>query len=399
MARLAIRARAFDGKTLHRDATMTVDTEKGTILGFGERGSIDLPRGAKKLELEGSTLLPGLIDAHVHFYSSRGQGVNDWATVPDTLAVLRGAGDLRRLLNAGFTAVRELGTKGGVYLAQAVAEGAIDGPEVVSCSRALAQTGGDDDPPAFPLELAQELASYTYFCDGPWECRKAVRKVARDGGKVVKFYASGAFSRGGKIKPNFTKEEIAALVDESHRMGLKVAAHAYGEEPLTAVVEGGVDSIEHGLGLTRSIAKEIAKKRIFYVPTLVVYSHPDYKNRYQEMVKRHLSDDMIVAKEQGVQVVMGSDIVGDSARPHGRNYQEIVAEAKFLGNREALVAATSRAAECLGLENSGQLREGLRADAVVVRGDPLADINALAPENVTYVVRAGKLLAPNAQPY
>ncbi len=399
MAILAIRSRAFDGKVLHRDATMTVDTERGTILGFGERGSVDVPRGAKKLELEGSTILPGLIDAHVHFYSSRGQGVNDWATVPDTLAVLRGASDLRRLLYAGFTAVRELGTKGGVHLAQAVAEGSIEGPEVVSCSRALAQTGGDDDPPAFPLELAQELASYTYFCDGPWECRKAVRKVARDGGKVVKFYASGAFSRGGKIKPNFTKEEIAALVDESHRMGLKVAAHAYGEEPLAAVVEGGVDSIEHGLGLTPSIAKEIAKKRIYYVPTMVVYSHPDYKNRYQEMVKRHLTDDMRVAKEQGVQVVMGSDIVGDSARPHGRNYEEIVAEAKFLGNREALVAATSRAAECLGLENSGHLREGFRADAVVVRGDPLAKINALAPENVTYVIRAGRLLTPNAQPY
>ena len=275
------------------------------------------PSGAKKLEFEDATILPGLIDAHVHFYSAKGEGVTAWASVPDTLAALRGAGDLRRLLSSGFTAVRELGTKGGVHLAQAVAEGSIEGPEVVSCSRALAQTGEDDDPPGFPLELAQQLASYTYFCDGPWECRKAVRKVARDGGKVVKLYASGAFSRGGRIKPNFTNEELEAIVDESRRLDLKVAAHAYGEEALENVVDAGVDSIEHGLGLTSAIARMIARKGIYYVPTLVTYSNPAYKNRYNEMVKRHLSEDMVIAKEHGVKVVMGSDIVGDAARPHG----------------------------------------------------------------------------------
>ena len=363
-------------------------------MGFGERGELEEPRGAKEVELEDATILPGLIDAHVHFYSSRGEGVTSWASVPDTLAVLRGAGDLRRLLSAGFTAVRELGTKGGVHLAQAVAEGSIEGPEVVSCSRALAQTGEDDDPPAFPLEIAQQLASYTYFCDGPWECRKAVRKVARDGGKVVKFYSSGAFSRGGRIKPNFTKEEIHAIVEESKRLDLNVAAHAYGEEALGNVVEAGVDSIEHGLGLTSKLATEMAKKGIYYVPTLVTYSNPAYKNRYNEMVKRHLSDDMEIAKEHGVKVVMGSDIVGDAARPHGRNYEEIAAEAKFIGSREALVAATSRAAECLGLGNGGMLKEGFRADAVVVRGNPISDVEALAPEKVLYVVRSGELFSP-----
>jgi len=394
MSILIFRGRAFDGKNLHKSAVIKIDTDKGVILGFGERGEVEEPRGAKKLELDDASILPGLIDAHVHFYSAKGEGVTAWASVPDTLAVLRGAGDLRRLLYSGFTAVRELGTKGGVHLAQAVAEGSIEGPEVVSCSRALAQTGEDDDPPAFPLELAQQLASYTYFCDGPWECRKAVRKVARDGGKVVKFYASGAFSRGGKIKPNFTREEINAIVDESRRLGLKVAAHAYGEEALGNVVDAKVDSIEHGLGLTPRIAGEIAKKGIYYVPTLVTYSNPAYENRYNEMVKRHLSEDMEIAKEHGVKVVMGSDIVGDTARPHGRNYEEIVAEAKFLGNREALVAATSRAAECLGLEKSGMLSEGFRADAVVVKGSPLENTNVLAPEKVLYIVKAGKLFSP-----
>jgi len=394
MSILMFRGRAFDGSTFHESAVVTIDTDTGVIQDFGERGEVEEAGGAKKLELEDATVLPGLIDAHVHFYSAKGEGVTAWASVPDTLAVLRGAGDLRRLLLSGFTAVRELGTKGGVHLAQAVAEGSIKGPEVVSCSRALAQTGEDDDPPTLPLELAQQLASYTYFCDGPWECRKAVRKVARDGGKVVKFYASGAFSRGGRIKPNFTKEETEAIVDEARRLGLKVAAHAYGEEALRTVVDAGVDSIEHGLGLTSSIASALAEKGIYYVPTLVTYSNPAYEDRYNAMVKRHLSEDMAIAKEHGVKVVMGSDIVGDEARPHGRNYAEIAAEAKFLGNREALIAATSRAAECLGLEKSGMLKAGFRADAVIVKGNPINDIEALAPENVLYVIRSGKLLSP-----
>ena len=392
MSILVVRGRAFDGRRFHQDATVKVDTDRGVILEFGERGSVEAPSSAKRLELDDATVLPGLIDAHVHFYSSMGQGVNEWATVPEALAVLRGAADLRKLLRAGFTAVRELGSKGGTHLAQAVAEGSIEGPEVVSCGRALAQTGEDDDPPSFPLEVAQELASYTYFCDGPWECRKAVRKVARDGGRVVKFYASGAFSRGGKVRPNFTKEEAGAIVDESRRLGLKVAAHAYGEEALGTAIGCGVDSIEHGLGLTSSLAAEMKKSGIFYVPTLVTYSNPAYKNRYNEMVRRHLTDDMEIVKEKGVRVAMGSDIVGDAARPHGRNYEEIVEEAKLLGNAGALAAATSGAAECLGLEKGGELKAGFRADMVVVKGNPMKDIRALAPENVIYVVRKGRLL-------
>jgi imidazolonepropionase-like amidohydrolase len=390
---LVFKGRAFDGEGLHQSAELQIDIRSGVITGFGERGALEEAKEAKVVQLEGSTVLPGLIDGHLHFYSSKGSGISAWATVPDTLAVLRAVGDMRRLLEAGFTAVRELGSKGGVHLAQGVEEGAFPGPDVISCSRALAQTGEDDDPPAFPLEIAQLLASYTYFCDGPWECRRAVRKVVRDGGKVVKFYASGAFSRGGRVRPNFTVEELNAIVEESHRAGLKVAAHAYGEEAIFNAIRAGVDSVEHGLGLTPSLAREMSKRGIFYVPTLVTYQSKSYSNRAKEqLVKRHLEEDLELAKRHKVGVVMGSDIVGDADRPHGRNFEEIAAEAKFLGNVGALVAATSRAAQCLGLQDCGMLKEGFRANAVVVKGDPTADIQALAPENVTHVVKSGELV-------
>ncbi len=398
MKGLSLGGRVFDGEGLIEDGVVSVDTQHGLISDFGERGEIeegDLGRSRNSKVIQGKdyTILPGLIDAHVHFFGARGEGILSWATTPDILAALRSVSDLRRLLLAGFTTVRELGTKGGTALARAVDEGAFEGPRIISCSRALAQSGGDDDPPTLPVEIGQKLASYSYFCDGPWECRRAVRLVVRDGGRCVKLYASGGFAQGGKVRLQFTQEELAAIVDEAHRSGLKVAAHAYGEEALTNSIEAGVDSIEHGLGITQRVARKMKERGIFYVPTLVTYTKVkgysnDNKAR-EEMVKRHLTEDLEITKRYGVKVVMGSDIVGDDARPHGRNYEEIVAEAKFLGNKEALVAATSRAAECLDLQNVGRIRKGNVADLVVVRGNPIENINSLAPENVVCVVKGG----------
>jgi imidazolonepropionase-like amidohydrolase len=389
-----LSGRVFDGKSMHERSTVAFDSESGLITAFGERASFDNKVEAKKIGEFGQdyTILPGLIDAHVHFFGSKGEGILNWATTPGSLAALRSVSDLKRLLYSGFTAVRELGTKNGVQLATAAEEGAFDSPTIISCSRAIVQTGGDDDPPDLPLKIAQELASYSYFCDGPWECRRAVRKVVRDGGKVVKIYASGGFAQGGRVRLQFTVEEIKAIADEAHRAGLKVAAHAYGEEALLNAIEGGADSIEHGLGLTDRTANIIAERGIYYVPTMVTYRQmkPSANKAREEMVKKHLSEDLNIAREHKVKVAMGSDIVGDGARPHGRNYKEIVEEAAFLGNEGALEACTFRAAECLGI-NSGKIQPGTDADIIVVRGNPLDNIEALAPENILIVIKAGTL--------
>ncbi|MHB8565817.1 MAG: amidohydrolase family protein [Nitrososphaerales archaeon] len=168
MKNLILKGRVFDGEKLHENCVVTVDSDSGMISGFGERGSLEVMRNAKMIEDKDITILPGLIDAHVHFFGARGEGIMSWATTPELLAALRSVSDLRKLLHAGFTSVRELGTKGGSLLSQAAGEGAFESPRIVSCSRALAQTGGDDDPPSLPLEIGQKLASYSYFCDGPW---------------------------------------------------------------------------------------------------------------------------------------------------------------------------------------------------------------------------------------
>ncbi len=389
-----LRGRVFDGTALREKSTVKFDSETGLITAVGEIGEIEKTPDSKELiENQDVTILPGLIDAHVHFFGGTGEGIMDWATTPGALAVLRSVADLRKLLYAGFTSVRELGTKYGVHLAKAADEGSFDSPTIISCSRALSQTGGNDDPPVFPLKIAQELASYTYFCDGPWDCRKAVRKVVRDGGKVVKIYTSGGFAQGGMVKLQLTLEEIKAIAEEAHRSGLKVAAHAYGEEALMNAIEGGADSIEHGLGLTDRTARLIAEEGIYYIPTMAVYRHySSAGNPWREqMIRKHLTEDLNIAMEHKVKVVCGSDIVGDAKRPHGRNYQEIEDEAKFLGNVEALVAATARAAECLGLQRSGRILPGYSADLIAVRGNPVDDISALAPENIVAVIKNGKV--------
>jgi imidazolonepropionase-like amidohydrolase len=391
---IILKGRAFDGERLREESEICIDGNEGVIKGFGEAGELERPNEARVIDIENSTILPGLIDTHVHFFGAKGEGINEWASTADVLAALRSVPDLFRLLNSGFTTVRELGSKGATYLAQAVEEGYIEGPSVVSCSKAIAQTGGDDDPIVFPLEIGKQLASYSYFCDGPWECRRAVRKVVRDGGRVVKLYASGGFAQGGRIRLQFSAEEMRSIVDEAHREGLKVAAHAYGEESIIEAVSAGVDSIEHGLGLTEKAAQLLKERGVYYVPTLVTYAKmsPPKDKTKREMIHNHFSEDMDLVKRHALKVAMGSDIVGDSLRPHGRNYEEIREEAKCLGNKAAIIAATSSAADCLSLEDRGRLTNGSVADLVVVKGNPIVDIESLAPENVLHVIKSGKII-------
>jgi imidazolonepropionase-like amidohydrolase len=391
MTHVVFRGRLFDGERVVDDGTVVVDEESGKIVDAGKQGDVEAPREAKVVAPEGATVLPGLVDAHMHFFGTGTYGLADWVTIPEPLTALRAVPEMRRMLDGGFTAVRDLGSKAGTYVSRAEREGTIVGPRVVSAARSLAQTGGDDDLVILPLEISRRL-SYSYYCDGPWECRKAVRMCLRDGAEVIKVYASGSFAQGKKARVQLTVEELKAIVDEAHRAGVKVAAHAYSEAALSNVIEAGVDSIEHGIGLTDEIAARARKQGIYYVPTLSAFyaAKPSTNAERETFIKRHLTEDMRIAKEQGLKIVNGTDFVGSEDEPHGQNYREVVNLARFFGAEAALAAATSTANECLGLEG-GRLRAGSPADVVVVRGDPTKGPENLAPENVLLVMRGGKI--------
>ena len=396
MTSVVIKGSIFDGREFLEDGIVVVDEATGLISDCGKASDVQIPRDPeRRYSGEKFTILPGLIDAHVHFFGSTRYDLMEWVTTPDALVALRSVDHLRRLLYAGFTAVRDLGSKVGTQLSRAVAEGVIEGPRVISAAKSLAQTGGNDDPKILPLDIAQELW-YSYYCDSPWEARKAVRLCLRDGAEVIKVYASGNFAQGGKPRVPLTVEELKAIVDEAHNNGIKVAAHAYGETALMNAIEAGVDSIEHGIGLTSEIAAQAKKKGIFYVPTVSPYlmAKPSANKDREILIKRHVTQDMVLAKEAGLKITCGSDFIGAETEMHGQNYLEIVGLAKFFGAKVALNAATETAADCLGLSNAGKIKKGADATLVVVRGNPLENVETLAPGNIQHVMKTGRIYTP-----
>jgi imidazolonepropionase-like amidohydrolase len=396
MPEITLRGALFDGFHYYERGIVVIDSDAGMIKEAGPVGSASVPPGSKLVEVPNSTILPGLIDAHVHFIGTNNYDALEAASTPLPIVVLRSLKNLRDLLQAGFTSVRDLGTKGGNYLSQAEKEGIIVSPRIVSCARFISQTGGGDDIAFLPRRVSQALSDYCYFCDDPWQCQHVVRKIIRDGAEVVKVYASTDYPRCGKVRIQLTVDELKVIVAEAHKAGIRVAAHASGREAIENVLEAGVDSIEHGMGLTEELASSIKKSGAYYVPTLIGYLPmiegktpwtPDEEGR--AFIKEHLTTDMKLAKRFGLPVVVGSDRVGATVAPHGTNYKEIVEISKHLGNEEAMISATSRAAQCLGLENTGILGRGYLADVITVKGNPLKQIEALAPSNVTNVFRKG----------
>jgi len=250
MEKMSLSGRIFDGENVIDHGTVSIDGN-GMISDVSDHK--ENHGSSKTINCENATIIPGLIDVHMHFFGCRKEDISEWNLIPSELASVRSVTDMYNLLLSGFTTVRDLGSKTGVYLSQAERDGDIIGPSVISAGHSLAQTGGNDDLKYLPLEMSQDL-SYSYYCDGPWECVSAVRKVVRDGATAVKVYASGGFAAGGKPIPNLTVEELKSIVEEGHRNNLKVTAHAYGEDAIMNVIEAGVDSIEHGIGLTEDLA-------------------------------------------------------------------------------------------------------------------------------------------------
>ncbi len=386
-----LKGRLFDGEEVFEKGEVVIDTASGIISAAGERGSVEEPKDARTVEVEGSTITPGFIDVHMHFFGSRSLDLPEWNVTPAETVAIRSVPDMWNLLSAGFTTVRDLGSKVGTHLSKAERDGDIKGPRVISAAKSLAQTGGNDDYKLLPLHMAHEL-SYSYYCDSPWECRKAVRLCMRDGAEAIKVYASGTMSQTGQWKPHLTVEELSAIVDEAHRAYVNVTAHAYGEQALKNAANAGVDSIEHGLELTEDTAKLIKSRGIYYIPTLSVYwiHKPESGSQRAKIVDRHFSEEMQIAKEQKLMIAAGTDFVGARESPHGMNYTEMKLLSEHFGNLGALKAGTSTAADCLGLNNTGRLKAGKIADVAIVRGNPVDDISALHPDKIVKVFHDGK---------
>ncbi|TML85203.1 MAG: amidohydrolase family protein [Actinobacteria bacterium] len=375
----------------------TVEIEDGRIITIGDaRG--DPPAGA--LDCGGRTLLPGLIDAHIHLSSdvSRSPGFGPPEPLHGEEPRRRELGyfvlakTARVLLAAGITTVRDVGCydEEAIVLRQAVELGVVEGPRILSCARIISATS-----PGGGI-----FGTMYHEADGPWEMRRAVREQLRRGADYVKLMATGARSveRENPEPAQLTREEIEAVVDEAHRLGVRVAAHAEGLEGTRFAVEAGVDTVEHGLSLHREprLLELMAERGIVLVPTLSTFHDlaerftDDFPSVLVEQAKRQLDEayrTLAAARDAGVVLAMGHD-----SGPPGANAIELVRMAEGgLGAAAAIEAATRGSARALGLEDEiGAVERGKAADLLIVDGDPLADVRILNdPARIWRVLKNG----------
>jgi imidazolonepropionase-like amidohydrolase len=368
----------------------------------GPASSIAAPEGATILDLSHATVLPGLIDSHTHLFlqgEDPAEGGYDAQLLSQGLAfrAARATASARRALEQGFTTIRDVETEGAGYgdvgIKQAVDKGYIPGPRIFASTRGLSTTGG------YPLEgYAPELAlpKGVQIADGPVEARKAAREQLDHGADWIKVYMTHRSWVGPKgelvSQPTFTLEEIKAIVDETHGWGRKVACHAYGGVGLHRALDGGCDSIEHGLDLDDAAVAQMAKQGTWYCPTFSVY----YGDWGPEGTPKGTRDRLRVslhgpsfqrALKTGVKIVFGTDVGGFSwSEPIAQEFSRMV---EFgMSPADAIRSATSAPAEMLGLAGQiGVIAPGAFADVIAVDGDPLKDVKVL--ERVGFVMKDG----------
>ncbi len=397
-------ARLVDGRGGAPVERASLTIGDGRIVAIGS-ASGDPPAGA--VELAGRTLMPGLIDAHAHVSSDteRSPGFGPPPPLhgddprPPELGYFVLAQMATALLGAGITTVRDVGSYGGeaIDLRRAVELGLVDGPRILSCGRILSATAPG----------ARIFGTMYQEADGPWEMRKAVRQQIRDGADYIKIMATGARSvvRENPEPAQMTAEEVRAVVDEAHRMGFRVAAHAKGLGGARIAVEEGVDTIEHGLSLHRApeLLALMAKRGIVLVPTLSTFADlaerfaGEFAQRLVEQAKRQAEDaykTLHAAHAAGVTLAMGYD-----SGPPGASATELVRMAEGdLGAAAAITAATLGSAQALGLADElGTVEAGKKADLLVVDGDPVGDPAILLdPSRIWLVVQTGRAVAGEA---
>jgi imidazolonepropionase-like amidohydrolase len=354
------------------------------------------------------TVMPGLWECHGHFIGTYSANIAEMHTLRPQLAAMRVTADARRALMAGFTSVREMGGM-GTFLGRAIDEGQVVGPNVYASGSMLSMTAGHGDEHGMDLVASRTSIARHWgednICDGPDECRAGVRRMLRIGAKVIKVHASGGVMSelDDPLLPQFSKEELEAIVDEATRMERLVGAHCHGKRGIMAALEAGVKTIEHGTYLDEEAADAMVETGSILVPTRWILNYlmtegtkkgmPEYARVKGEIASRSHADAIALAVEKGVNIAMGTDIWATGL--WGKNAEELTLMVEVgMTPLQAIECATANGPDTLGPQapKSGQLLEGFDADVICVEGDPSADVSVLSdPENVTHVFKGGIL--------
>ncbi|MGH2585040.1 MAG: amidohydrolase family protein [Dehalococcoidia bacterium] len=384
-------ARLFDGTGAPTQSGVDVLVEGGRIAGIG-RG-ITAREGAEVVDLGGRMLLPGLIDCHVHLaFMGDPDDIARMNTTPPPVHAWNAAENARRTVEAGFTAVRDLGTVHGVSVAlrDQVTAGRLPGPQIRAAAAVICITGGHG------WMIGREA-------DGADDVRKAVREQLKAGADCIKLIATGGVLTPGvdPRSPQLTEEELRAGVEEAHKAFCKVGSHAQATAGIKNAVRAGVDSIEHGIYLDDEAVEMMRERGTFLVATLVAPENiskfgiaagvPAYMVEKSDRARAAHREGFQKALRAGVRIALGTD-AGTPFNRHGENAEEIALMVECgMAPADALVAATRNAAELLDiLDETGTVETGKRADLVIVDGDPFEDIRVLRrPEGIVGVLKVG----------
>lgn len=384
------------GRTLDRPLVIVTN---GRITAVGVQGVLAIPPGASLIDLPGKTILPGLIDMHVHLDSVAEIGGYRSLEYTDSFWMAAGVKNAREMLHAGFTTVRNVGSANynDVGLKQAIAEGYAEGPRIVPAASAIGATGGHCDETFFPPSFERKGAAVG---DGEQQLRQRVREQRKYGAEVIKICATGGvFSRNTEPgQQQLSESEMRAIADEAHQWGLKVAAHAHGAAGIKAAIRAGIDTIEHASLVDDEGIKLAAARAQPVWFTMDIYN-TDYtqaegakngvlednlrKDRELAQIQR---DNFRKAHRAGVKMIFGSDA---GVMPHGTAGGQFRYMVEYgMTAMQAIQAATTNAAKALDRERDvGAIAVGRYADIIAVVGDPAANVRVL--EKVDTVIKGG----------
>ena len=394
----------LDGKSDSPRYNQIIVVRGDRIESISSAATAVLPPGAKIVDLSQATVMPGLIDSHTHIFlqgedPARGGYDANILNPPLALRAARATVAARRALEQGFTTIRDLETEGAGYgdvgIKQAIDQEYIPGPRMFVATRAISTTGG------YPLEgyaPELEMPKGVQIVDGPVEARKAAREQLSHGADWIKVYMTHRswVGKSGELfsQPTLTLEELRAIVDETHGWGRKVACHAYSGIGLQRALDGGCDSIEHGLDMNDAVIAQMLKQGTWYVPTLYAYytfwAPADTAEGQRDRLRVSLHEASFKrALKAGVKIVFGTDVGGFPwSEPMAQEFDKMT---QFgMSPMSAIQSATSRAAAMLDMEGKlGVLAPGAYADVIAIHGDPLANIGTL--KDVRFVMKGGRI--------
>ena len=394
--------RFIDGRNDEPRGKTSIVIDEGRITRIVD-GFIEPQAGDKLISLADETVMPGLMDMHTHLQSQHSKdSYTERFFMEQADYALRSTVYARKTLLAGFTTVRDLGDNGvnSIALRKAINEGWVPGPRIFTSGKSLATTGGHADPTnALRGDYRRDAGPLEGVINGPDDARKAVRQRYKDGADLIKLTATGgvlSLAANGQ-NPQFTDEELKAVVETAHDYGMTVAVHAHGTEGMKRAVLAGVDSIEHGTFMTDEIITLMKERGTYFVPTNLagdwVAAQAKIPGYFPEIVRPKAAAIGPVIRETfkkahlaGVKIAFGTDT---GVSPHGENAREFdLMIAGGMSPMKAIQSATLTAAQLLRIDDRlGTLEPKKLADVIAVKGNPLSDIKAM--HNVVFVMKEG----------